>query len=126
MSSKILLEKRLSFIDGFLNVKIPIAMGMTLATWFPNFIDWIRRSEVGEVEENPRYWVSYKGNSITVIGSSKLYSDIVNSKMKFIAVMLCFSVDEAYLIWKQGSIFLILILKHSMAHLTLLFVNFYS
>ncbi|EPG76128.1 hypothetical protein LEP1GSC058_0294 [Leptospira fainei serovar Hurstbridge str. BUT 6] len=45
--------------------------------------------------DNPRYWVSYKENSIPILAFSKLYSNVVNPSKKFIAVMVCSSADEA-------------------------------
>ncbi|TGK13148.1 hypothetical protein EHO60_02810 [Leptospira fletcheri] len=46
-------------------------------------------------EMNPRYWVSYKENTVPILAFSKLYSDVVNPSKKFIAVMVCSSADEA-------------------------------
>ncbi|MCR1795631.1 MULTISPECIES: hypothetical protein [Leptospira] len=46
-------------------------------------------------DSNPKYWISFKSEMISITAYSKLYSDAVASKQKFIAVMVCSSADEA-------------------------------
>ncbi|TGK08039.1 hypothetical protein EHO59_04675 [Leptospira semungkisensis] len=46
-------------------------------------------------EQNPKYLVSYKAKNTPVIAFSKLYSDSINPKKNFIAIMVCSSADEA-------------------------------
>ncbi|EMY79696.1 low molecular weight phosphotyrosine protein phosphatase domain protein [Leptospira weilii serovar Ranarum str. ICFT] len=45
--------------------------------------------------QNPKYAVAFKAKQQPVIAFSKLYSDPINPKEKFIAVMVCSSADEA-------------------------------
>ncbi|WP_367897632.1 ACR3 family arsenite efflux transporter [Leptospira sp. WS58.C1] len=49
MSSNLVSEKKLSFIDKFLTIWIFIAMGIgiSLSIWFPGFVVWIRSSDFG-------------------------------------------------------------------------------
>ncbi|AVQ13223.1 Low molecular weight phosphotyrosine protein phosphatase domain protein [Leptospira santarosai] len=44
--------------------------------------------------QNPRYIVAYKTKKQPVVAFSKLYSDSINPKEKFIVVMVCSSADE--------------------------------
>ncbi|TGK14274.1 hypothetical protein [Leptospira kmetyi] len=45
--------------------------------------------------QNPKYLVAYKSKKQPVVAFSKLYSDSINPKENFIAVMVCSSADEA-------------------------------
>ncbi|EMJ93302.1 phosphotyrosine protein phosphatase [Leptospira alstonii] len=45
--------------------------------------------------QNPKYSVAFKSRQQPIIAFSKLYSDPINPKEKFIAVMVCSSADEA-------------------------------